>query len=201
MGWRYAKGKKALNQEEVSLLYSKLWDEYIDENSDLNEILINAVSIQDTFGQKDHCCQAVELWRIREKLISMDTYLKEYDEKIIVAGSRDFNDFEYFSLCMEEVISRFSNEKIIFITGKARSGADALIIDWCKLNNYGWLEYPADWDKHGKSAGYIRNTEMCKIATELVVFWDSISKGTKHMIDISKKKKIPITICYIRKDA
>ena len=66
--WREAKGKKAVNQEEVTKLYSALWDEYIAENSHLVRVLKEASGLQDRFGQPGHCCQATELWRIREEL-------------------------------------------------------------------------------------------------------------------------------------
>lgn len=65
LSWREAKGRKALNQEEVTTLYSKLWDEYIEENSTLLDILKAQSGLSDVFGQEDHCCQATELWRIR----------------------------------------------------------------------------------------------------------------------------------------
>ena len=45
----------------------------------------------------------------------------------------------------------------------------------------------ADWEKHGKSAGYKRNQEMANVSTHLIAFWDGKSRGTKHMIDIAKR--------------
>lgn len=65
LGWREAKGKRALNMPEVAALYSQLWDEYIGENPNLVEVLRSASGLQDMFGQAGHCCQATELWRIR----------------------------------------------------------------------------------------------------------------------------------------
>lgn len=63
--WRFAKGKRAVNQEECTKLYSQLWDEYIKENPQLLVVLREAAGLSDTFGQEGHCCQATELWRIR----------------------------------------------------------------------------------------------------------------------------------------
>lgn len=63
--WRYAKGKRALNQEECNQYYSKLWDLYIEQNPELLEVLKAASGLSDMFGQEGHCCQATELWRIR----------------------------------------------------------------------------------------------------------------------------------------
>ncbi|EKD89619.1 MAG: hypothetical protein ACD_33C00030G0005 [uncultured bacterium] len=89
--WKLAKGKKAINQEEVTKLYSLLWDEYINENPELKDILINSSGLQDIFGQEGHCCQATELWRIRNQLMNTEN-LNNYDIKIIVAGTRNYND-------------------------------------------------------------------------------------------------------------
>lgn len=42
-------------------------------------------------------------------------------------------------------------------------------------------EFPADWDKHGKSAGHIRNAEMAKYADALLLIWDGESRGSANM--------------------
>lgn len=65
LDWRAAKGRKAVNQAEVSRLYSILWDEYLLENPELMPVLLAQSGLQDIFGQAGHCCQATELWRIR----------------------------------------------------------------------------------------------------------------------------------------
>jgi hypothetical protein len=67
LSWKEAKGKKAVNQEECAALYSKLWDQYIVENPHLLEVLKKVSGLSDMFGQKGHCCQATELWRIRNQ--------------------------------------------------------------------------------------------------------------------------------------
>lgn len=66
-GWPLfkVKGKRAENQEEVCQLYSRLWDEYMMQNPHLLAILKAASGLSDMFGQPGHCCQATELWRIR----------------------------------------------------------------------------------------------------------------------------------------
>lgn len=66
--WREVKGKQATNQEETTKLYSKLWDEYIEENPELLSTLKAVSGLQDTFGQTGHCCQATELWRIKNRI-------------------------------------------------------------------------------------------------------------------------------------
>ena len=65
LSWKKAKGRKAINQEQCNFFYSYLWDKYIDNNSHLLLVLKQATGLSDMFGQKGHCCQATELWRIR----------------------------------------------------------------------------------------------------------------------------------------
>jgi|SRR5882762_1459239 len=65
LSWREAKGRKCINQDEVRILYSKLWDTYIFENPELLDVLKNTNGLSDIFGQQGHACQAEELWRIK----------------------------------------------------------------------------------------------------------------------------------------
>lgn len=68
--WQYAKGSTPININECRELYSKLWDEYIEENPKLLKVLLKANGLSDMFGQAGHACQAEELWRIRNEYIS-----------------------------------------------------------------------------------------------------------------------------------
>lgn len=61
-----AKGKAAINQNQINILYSKLWDEYMSENrAALLPLLLKYNGFSDIFGQKGHCCQAQEIYRIK----------------------------------------------------------------------------------------------------------------------------------------
>lgn len=65
--WREAKGRKPVNIAECRQLYSDLWDIYILANIHLLDVLKAQSGLSDMFGQKGHCCQATELWRIRNE--------------------------------------------------------------------------------------------------------------------------------------
>lgn len=60
-----AHGKRPINGPYCRELYGRLWDEYIMENPHLVAVLQAASGLSDRFGQRGHCCQATELWRIR----------------------------------------------------------------------------------------------------------------------------------------
>lgn len=104
--------------------------------------------------------------------------------KIIIAGSRTFNDYQYLS----EQLDLFCKDKedIEIVSGMAR-GADILGYRYAKEHNLKVSSFPADWDVYGKSAGYIRNMQMGDYADYLIAFWDGKSKGTEHMINYMKR--------------
>ena len=79
------------------------------------------------------------------------------------------------------------------------SGADSLAIKYAEEKGYKVKEFPADWDWHGKSAGYIRNKQMAQYATHLIAFWDGYSKGTKHMIDLARKEGLKVRVIMYKK--
>ena len=65
LSWRAAKGRRAINMDEVKTLYGLLWDLYLLENPELLAVLKAASGVSDIFGQAGRQCQAIELWRIR----------------------------------------------------------------------------------------------------------------------------------------
>jgi hypothetical protein len=111
--------------------------------------------------------------------------------KIIIAGSRNFNDYNLLKTSCDKLLTQFTNIEIV--SGTAR-GADKLGERYAGEKGYDIKQFPANWDKHGKSAGYIRNDEMAQYADMLIAFWDGTSKGTKHMIDLANKRGIKVEI-------
>lgn len=41
--------------------------------------------------------------------------------------------------------------------------------------------FPADWNKHGKLAGHLRNRQMAEYADAALLIWDGSSSGTANM--------------------
>ena len=114
--------------------------------------------------------------------------------KIIIAGGRDFMDYNLLKEKTNKILQEKKvTHKIVIISGCAR-GADTLGLRYASENAFDVEEYPADWDKYGKKAGYMRNVEMAENANALIAFWDGKSKGTKHMIDIATERNLPIRV-------
>lgn len=99
---------------------------------------------------------------------------------MIIAGSRGFENYELLFERCEFYFSRKRPDAII--SGMAR-GADALGARYANENGIALLEMPADRGM-GKMAGYRRNCQMAEEGDVLIAFWDGLSKGTKHMVDM-----------------
>lgn len=109
--------------------------------------------------------------------------------KIIIAGSRTITC--KWIMADAVVQSGFVITEVVSGTAK---GADKLGEEWAMEHGVPIKQFPADWDKHGKSAGYKRNVIMANYADCLIAIWDGKSKGTEHMIKIAHDKGLSIHI-------
>lgn len=114
------------------------------------------------------------------------------DFKVIIAGTRDFADYELLREKCDAILSnRRQNSNIVIVSGTAR-GADRLGERYARERGYQILRFPADWDRDGNSAGPIRNAKMADNANALIAFWDGHSRGTKNMIDTAASKGLMV---------
>ena len=111
--------------------------------------------------------------------------------KVIIAGGRTFNDYDLLCQSCDKALSL--QTEIEIVSGTA-NGTDKLGEKYANEKEYPIKQFPADWDKYGKSAGYKRNEEMAKYADALIAFWDGKSKGTKHMIDLAKRYELKVKL-------
>lgn len=119
----------------------------------------------------------------------------------LICGGRDFNDYRFVSyildkLCMERSACYTSNDNwlpsdIRIVTGGAR-GADDCGEQWAVVNWCQGKVYPAQWDKHGRSAGPIRNQQMLdEEQVDLVVAFHG-GLGTADMVSRARKAGIEV---------
>lgn len=112
--------------------------------------------------------------------------------KVCIAGSRGFSSYEFLKAKMDSLL-RNKHPDVSVICGEAE-GADRLGKRYAQGRGYTVESFPADWDTHGKRAEYLRNIEMAEAASACVVFWDGVSRGTAHMIDICRQKNVPLKV-------
>lgn len=121
--------------------------------------------------------------------------------RVIIAGSRDFGDYELLKKSAIEIITKKTMlpDLTRIISGGAR-GADTLGERFANEMGLEISRFIPDWDGLGKRAGYVRNAEMAKFAVEddndgmLIAFWDGKSRGTKHMIDLAKRYGLEVHV-------
>ena len=111
--------------------------------------------------------------------------------KVVIAGGRTFDNYSFLKEKCDEILKDIVDVEIVSGTAK---GADKLGEQYSIEKGYGLKQFPADWGKFGKSAGIRRNEQMADYGDMLIAFWDGKSKGTKHMIDYSNKKKLKVHV-------
>jgi hypothetical protein len=117
--------------------------------------------------------------------------------KLIIAGSRSLEDYSWMETKLDNILSNTS-EPILVLSGGAK-GADRLGERYAKERGFETTVMPADWETHGKKAGYLRNKQMAQKCTHAVIFWDGKSPGSRHMIEICEKLRIPHRVIRIVK--
>jgi hypothetical protein len=116
--------------------------------------------------------------------------------KLIIAGTRTFNDIILIEKSLEHLVGEITE----VVSGNAR-GADKLGEAWAKEHGIPVKIFEANWQKFGKTAGFIRNEHMAKYGDSLVVFWDGESKGTYNMIYQMRKLSKPVEIVFYDNDS
>jgi hypothetical protein len=133
--------------------------------------------------------------------------------KVIICGSRTFNNYQLLDKKCREIFNNISNAvmygdykrdiTIMEIISGGAKGADELGERFAFNNSIEIKRFIAKWDKYGKQAGMIRNTEMINYAAKkddtkdygmLIAFWDGKSKGTKQAIEYAERMKLDVRI-------
>lgn len=123
--------------------------------------------------------------------------------KLLVAGGRDFGDYEMMEaeltrlLFQEHFCGNLSSRAVKIVSGMAE-GADTLAIRYADEHDLTKILFPANWKYSRRRAGFFRNEDMMDIATHLVAFWDGKSHGTAHIIELAEKKGIPLKIIHYK---
>lgn len=114
--------------------------------------------------------------------------------RILITGSRDWDKPSVImdALVMEtSKVDNFS-ERITVVHGGA-AGADIIaerLAEVLRCDTEAWL---ADWDKYGKSAGFVRNSKMVNLGADIcLAFIKNESRGATMCADLAEKAGIPV---------
>jgi len=109
--------------------------------------------------------------------------------RTIIAGGRTVTDPKL----LQEALSQCGWTPTLVLCGLAK-GADTLGEEYALDNDIPVEYYPANWNKFGRTAGFIRNIQMADNAVALIALWDGVSKGTAHMITAARKRKLKVYV-------
>ena len=112
--------------------------------------------------------------------------------KTIIAGSRSIKD----ATILEEVLPLVRWDITTVLCGMA-IGIDTIGKQWAESNGIRVLEYPAEWEYHGRRAGHIRNERMARNADALLLIWDGDSPGSRDMLNLAVGHKLCPILVYI----
>ena len=108
---------------------------------------------------------------------------------VIIAGSRTITDIEQVKRAVEA--SKMVVDEVV--SGGAR-GVDLLGEQWAAEAGVLVKRFPAQWDKFGKVAGYLRNQQMADYADALIACWDGQSRGTADMVRRAEKRGLAVYV-------
>jgi hypothetical protein len=122
--------------------------------------------------------------------------------RVLVCGSRTWDEgLGVIESLLDGLLDRVPNgESLVVIEGGAR-GADARAARWVQEDEWIFdiehLQYRADWDRHGKAAGVIRNRRMLNEGKPDVVFAFTDkplkeSRGTLNMVTRAEQAGVPV---------
>lgn len=106
--------------------------------------------------------------------------------KIAVVGSRSFTNKKLCWNILDNLQIDNDCQYIQLVSGAAR-GADTFGEEYADYHNIPKLIFPTQWDKYGCRAGFIRNVDIIKNSDVCIAFWDDVSHGTAHDLELCQE--------------
>lgn len=120
--------------------------------------------------------------------------------RLLICGGRDFKDVDFMVEHLESL--HRARPVSTVIVGRAR-GADSIGEAWAEERGIPVDTYPAQWNKHGRRAGPIRNQQMLDEGKPDLVMAFPGGTGTAHMVKIAELAGVETWVSdwiYFRKE-
>jgi hypothetical protein len=105
--------------------------------------------------------------------------------RVLVCGGRGYANYRYlygFLDCYHATVC------ITHLIQGGASGADFHALQWANMRNIQSTTFKADWEKHGKKAGPLRNREMLDVGKPDVIIAFPGHNGTADMVNYARSK-------------
>lgn len=119
--------------------------------------------------------------------------------KVVVAGSRTINNYEFVERCIDEFV-KLGGEISEIVSGGA-IGVDAMAKKYALAHDYKYKEFKPQYkSSNDRKAPLDRNRVMAEYGDVLIVVWNGCSKGTEHMMNAMKKEGKKVHLFYYVED-
>ncbi|MFF9309957.1 SLOG family protein [Streptomyces sp. NPDC014748] len=120
--------------------------------------------------------------------------------RVLVTGSRDWLTPDTVWAALNDCLNTalHADRRLIVMHGDCPRGADAHAALWAGVasqftDQVSVEPHPADWQQHGKAAGYRRNAEMVQLgADQCLAFIRNQSRGASHTVRLAEAAGIPV---------
>ncbi|MBA2348784.1 MAG: DUF2493 domain-containing protein [Solirubrobacterales bacterium] len=99
--------------------------------------------------------------------------------RVLVCGGRDYTNATNVNSWLD---SLSVHQEVTTVIHGGATGADELADQWAKTHGVAVNKFQADWSKHGKAAGPIRNAQMLDEGKPDVVLAFPGGRGTADMV-------------------
>jgi hypothetical protein len=117
--------------------------------------------------------------------------------RVLICGGRNFSNRTRVYEALDRVF-KVSEANLLGVAGTVihggATGADALADDWAIVNWKEILVFKADWKRHGKAAGPLRNQQMIDEGKPELVVAFSGGSGTADMVRRAREAGIPVEV-------
>lgn len=112
--------------------------------------------------------------------------------RILITGSRDWDDVPAIYRALEEATRGISYHKVTIVHGQS-GNADWIANDWAAEREIDVERHRARWDLYGRAAGPIRNNEMVDSGADIcLAFIKNNSRGTTQCAAYAEACGIPV---------
>lgn len=105
---------------------------------------------------------------------------------LAIVGCRSYDDYKTFKTILDDFIDEIGSKPDTIISGGAK-GIDSMAEKYAKDNNIPVNIFYPDWDKYGRVAGILRNTNIINSSTHVIALPSKKSVGTYDSINKAKK--------------
>lgn len=117
--------------------------------------------------------------------------------RILVTGSRAWTNVDVVEAHLASAI--YQHVPAVIVHGGCPTGADAIAGNWARRYDYlGLTEetWPADWSRHGRAAGPIRNAAMVAAGADVMLAFPlGASRGTRGCMRLAEAAGIRVVDC------